>query len=301
MPIGRFQARFGRHWHSIAWFCDDVRQEWDRLQSFGIRVLQPGGRHRPSARRRRHLHPPQGHGHPARVLPTPGRLRRPKGPGTVQGSALPARLDGALAVEPQPLGYRATRLRERRRPGSGPGDEALLRGRRGDTDLRGNFRAHGDAVRLCPPRHRNRARTGSPDPGRRAGGEGTGGVPRWHVPRHGLHGQGPRPGRRTLGRDRRRGTGATTTRRSSPIRSTPTEPPSASPPGGSRAIPGTESADHGARAPEGHGARAPEGHGAREPPRLRRKAPRSPVRHPCRRRRTWRRHRCHHRDAGGRK
>jgi len=43
MPIGRFQARFGRHWHSVAWFCDDVRQEWDRLQAFGIRVLQPGG------------------------------------------------------------------------------------------------------------------------------------------------------------------------------------------------------------------------------------------------------------------
>ena len=43
MPIGRFQARFGRHFHSVAWFCDDVRQEWDRLQGYGIRVLQPGG------------------------------------------------------------------------------------------------------------------------------------------------------------------------------------------------------------------------------------------------------------------
>jgi hypothetical protein len=44
MPIGRFQAKFGRHWHSVAWFCDDIRSVWDRLVEGGIRVLQPGGR-----------------------------------------------------------------------------------------------------------------------------------------------------------------------------------------------------------------------------------------------------------------
>jgi hypothetical protein len=44
MPIGRFQAKFGRHWHSVAWFCDDIRSVWDRLVEAGIPVLQPGGR-----------------------------------------------------------------------------------------------------------------------------------------------------------------------------------------------------------------------------------------------------------------
>jgi hypothetical protein len=43
MPIGRFQARFGRHWHSVAWFCDDVGAEWDRISANGIRVLGPRG------------------------------------------------------------------------------------------------------------------------------------------------------------------------------------------------------------------------------------------------------------------
>jgi hypothetical protein len=43
MPIGRFHARFGRHWHSVAWFCDDVRSVWDQLVKGGVRVLQPGG------------------------------------------------------------------------------------------------------------------------------------------------------------------------------------------------------------------------------------------------------------------
>ena len=41
MPIGRFHAQFGRHWHSVAWFCDDVA----RVGRCGlrIRVIQPGG------------------------------------------------------------------------------------------------------------------------------------------------------------------------------------------------------------------------------------------------------------------
>ena len=41
-PIGRFQRKFGRHWHSLAWYCDDVGQVWDRLTSAGVRVF-PGG------------------------------------------------------------------------------------------------------------------------------------------------------------------------------------------------------------------------------------------------------------------
>ena len=43
MPIGRFQAKFGRHWHSVAWFCDDVGGLWDRLSAQGVRVLFPRG------------------------------------------------------------------------------------------------------------------------------------------------------------------------------------------------------------------------------------------------------------------
>jgi hypothetical protein len=44
MPIGRFFAKFGRHWHSIAWYDDDVRSTWDRLVANGIPALQAGGR-----------------------------------------------------------------------------------------------------------------------------------------------------------------------------------------------------------------------------------------------------------------
>ena len=43
MPIGRFHAKFGRHWHSVAWFCDDVTSVRDRLVSANIRVNLPAG------------------------------------------------------------------------------------------------------------------------------------------------------------------------------------------------------------------------------------------------------------------
>jgi catechol 2,3-dioxygenase-like lactoylglutathione lyase family enzyme len=43
LPIGRFQARFGRHWHSVAWFTDDVGGVWDRLTAHGLRVINPRG------------------------------------------------------------------------------------------------------------------------------------------------------------------------------------------------------------------------------------------------------------------
>lgn len=42
-PIGRFVARFGPRWHSIAWFCDDVGQVAARLMGAGLRVLLAGG------------------------------------------------------------------------------------------------------------------------------------------------------------------------------------------------------------------------------------------------------------------
>ena len=43
LPIGRFQAKFGRHWHSVAWYCDDVASMWEQLRATGIRVLTPSG------------------------------------------------------------------------------------------------------------------------------------------------------------------------------------------------------------------------------------------------------------------
>lgn len=41
-PIGRFVAKFGRHWHSLAWYCDDVGEVWERLTAAGVRVFEPG-------------------------------------------------------------------------------------------------------------------------------------------------------------------------------------------------------------------------------------------------------------------
>jgi hypothetical protein len=43
MPIGRFFTRFGSHWHSIAWYVEDVGEAWDHLRSHGLRVIFPGG------------------------------------------------------------------------------------------------------------------------------------------------------------------------------------------------------------------------------------------------------------------
>ena len=43
MPIGRYYKKFGPHWHSLAWYVDDVGVVWDRLRSHGIRVLLGGG------------------------------------------------------------------------------------------------------------------------------------------------------------------------------------------------------------------------------------------------------------------
>jgi catechol 2,3-dioxygenase-like lactoylglutathione lyase family enzyme len=43
MPLGRFYRRFGRHWHSIAWYTDDPGDLWQRCTSNGIRVFGPMG------------------------------------------------------------------------------------------------------------------------------------------------------------------------------------------------------------------------------------------------------------------
>jgi len=39
MPAGRFFGRFGRHWHSLAWYVDDVGSIWDGLHAHGIRMV----------------------------------------------------------------------------------------------------------------------------------------------------------------------------------------------------------------------------------------------------------------------
>jgi catechol 2,3-dioxygenase-like lactoylglutathione lyase family enzyme len=43
MPIGRFFNRFGRHWHSIAWYVEDIGAAWEHLRAHGMRVIFPGG------------------------------------------------------------------------------------------------------------------------------------------------------------------------------------------------------------------------------------------------------------------
>jgi catechol 2,3-dioxygenase-like lactoylglutathione lyase family enzyme len=43
MPIGRYYKKFGPHWHSLAWYVEDVGVVWDHLRSQGIRVLRGGG------------------------------------------------------------------------------------------------------------------------------------------------------------------------------------------------------------------------------------------------------------------
>jgi hypothetical protein len=43
MPIARFLTTFGRHWHSVAWFCDDVASVWNQMERAGVRVSRAGG------------------------------------------------------------------------------------------------------------------------------------------------------------------------------------------------------------------------------------------------------------------
>lgn len=40
-PVGRFFSRYGRHWHSLAWYSEDVGPIWDRLVGRGIRMVAP--------------------------------------------------------------------------------------------------------------------------------------------------------------------------------------------------------------------------------------------------------------------
>jgi catechol 2,3-dioxygenase-like lactoylglutathione lyase family enzyme len=57
MPIGRFFAKFGSHWHSVAWYDDDVRTTWDRLAAQGIQVSDAGGRTEPPQEGDIYTHP----------------------------------------------------------------------------------------------------------------------------------------------------------------------------------------------------------------------------------------------------
>jgi catechol 2,3-dioxygenase-like lactoylglutathione lyase family enzyme len=38
-PLGRFYSRFGSHWHSLAFYTDDMAGVWRRAHDFGIRVV----------------------------------------------------------------------------------------------------------------------------------------------------------------------------------------------------------------------------------------------------------------------
>lgn len=42
-PLGKFYNRFGSHWHSIAWYCDDEKPYWYNLKENNIRMLGIAG------------------------------------------------------------------------------------------------------------------------------------------------------------------------------------------------------------------------------------------------------------------
>jgi hypothetical protein len=43
MPVGRFYTKFGRHWHSIAWYVDDTLALYRELKDRNIRFFFNGG------------------------------------------------------------------------------------------------------------------------------------------------------------------------------------------------------------------------------------------------------------------
>ena len=63
--LGRFQARHGRHLHSIAWYVTDVGPLWERLTARGVRVNGGGGvplKERPKPTVSIFAHPKDAHG-----------------------------------------------------------------------------------------------------------------------------------------------------------------------------------------------------------------------------------------------
>jgi len=42
-PVGRFQARFGAHLHSIAFYVRDLPEIWEKLRARGVRIVGDGG------------------------------------------------------------------------------------------------------------------------------------------------------------------------------------------------------------------------------------------------------------------
>ncbi len=43
-PVGRFSAKVGPHWHSIAWYCEGPQDLYAAMTALGVRVVGDGGR-----------------------------------------------------------------------------------------------------------------------------------------------------------------------------------------------------------------------------------------------------------------
>jgi catechol 2,3-dioxygenase-like lactoylglutathione lyase family enzyme len=43
MPVGRFWQKFGSHWHSLAFYCDDTGPIWEQLKERNVRMVTDGG------------------------------------------------------------------------------------------------------------------------------------------------------------------------------------------------------------------------------------------------------------------
>jgi hypothetical protein len=43
LPVGRFYNKFGRHWHSIAWYVDDIQALYHNLKERNVRFFFNGG------------------------------------------------------------------------------------------------------------------------------------------------------------------------------------------------------------------------------------------------------------------
>lgn len=43
LPVGRFYNRFGRHWHSLAWYVEEMPDLYDHLKANNIRIFALGG------------------------------------------------------------------------------------------------------------------------------------------------------------------------------------------------------------------------------------------------------------------
>lgn len=103
LPIGRFQSKFGRHWHSVAWYCTDIVGMWERMQEHGLRVLSGSWSDGPPTEGAMFSHP-KDTASQLEFFQPPATHGGPEGPGPFADPRFEPEWPARWADSPNPLG-----------------------------------------------------------------------------------------------------------------------------------------------------------------------------------------------------